>query len=212
MDGHFVPNITIGPLVVGAVAPLVHGAGALVDVHLMIERPRRYVEVFAAAGRRRHHRAPGGLPAPAPHAGQISEAGAAAGVALNPGTPVETLAEARYHCDLVLDHVGRPGIRRAELHRDVAGQAAPGPGLPARARRLEVDGGVNAVNAAELVAAGANLLVAGSSVFDGPECGDALRRQLAQAAAQRPYTQLQDTKRLQGGVKVPTGGESPRAP
>jgi len=183
MDGHFVPNITIGPLVVGAVAPLVHGAGALVDVHLMIETPERYVDVFAAAGAdviTVHQET-------CPHLhrtlAQIRETGAAAGVALNPSTPLETLAEVRHHCDLVLVMSVNPGFggqsfidtsldklrrARASLPEGVA---------------LEVDGGVNAINAPVLVAAGANLLVAGSSVFDG--LGAATRfRELAEAVGE----------------------------
>jgi ribulose-phosphate 3-epimerase len=183
MDGHFVPNITIGPLVVGAVAPLVHGAGALVDVHLMIEQPERYVETFAAAGAdviTVHQET-------CPHLHrtlcQVRDTGAAAGVALNPSTPLETLADVLRQCDLVLVMSVDPGfggqsfietsldkLRRARafLPEDVA---------------LEVDGGINAVNAGELVAAGANLLVAGSSVFDGH--GAATRfHELAEAAGE----------------------------
>jgi len=183
MDGHFVPNLTIGPLVVGAIAPLVHGAGALVDVHLMIERPERFVEVFASAGAdvvTVHQET-------CPHLhrtlAQIQAAGAAAGVALNPSTPLETLAEARLHCDLVLVMSVDPGF---------GGQSFIGTALDKlrRARAflpehvaLEVDGGINAVNAADLVAAGANLLVAGASVFDGH--GAATRfRELAEAAGE----------------------------
>src|SRR5450756_1312128 len=84
MDGHFVPNITIGPLVVAALQPLVHGAGALIDVHLMIEHPERYIEAFAAAGANVitvHQEACVHLHRVLM---QIREAGAAAGVALNP--------------------------------------------------------------------------------------------------------------------------------
>ena len=183
MDGRFVPNLTIGPLVVGAVAPLVHGAGALVDVHLMIETPERSIEAFAAAGAdviTVHQET-------CPHLhrtlAQIRDTGAAAGVALNPSTPLDSLAEVRQHCDLVLVMSVDPGFggqsfidtsldklrrARASLPENVA---------------LEVDGGVNAVNASVLVAAGANLLVAGSSVFDG--LGAATRfRELAEAAGE----------------------------
>ena len=183
MDGRFVPNITIGPSIVGAVAPLVHRAGALVDVHLMIESPERYVKAFAAAGAdviTVHQET-------CPHLhrtlAQVRETGAAAGIALNPSTPLETLAEVRHHCDLVLVMSVDPGfggqsfidtsldkLRRARafLPDDVA---------------LEVDGGVNAVNAPVLVAAGANLLVAGSSVFDGRDAV-ACFRELAEAAGE----------------------------
>jgi ribulose-phosphate 3-epimerase len=167
MDGHFVPNITIGPLVVRAVAPLVHGAGALLDLHLMIERPELYVDEFAAAGADVivvHQEACTHL-----HRvlSQIREAGATPGVALNPATPVETLAEVREHCDLVVIMSVNPGfggqsfietsldkLRRARAY------------LPERVA-IEVDGGVSGDNAGALVAAGATWLVAGSSVFNG---------------------------------------------
>ncbi len=183
MDGHFVPNITIGPAVARAIAPLAHDAGALVDVHLMIERPERYVEEFVAAGAdvlTVHQEA-------SPHLhrtlARIREAGAAAGVSLNPATPVETLTEARHHCDLVLVMSVNPGF---------GGQAFIATSLDKvrRARALlpdtvavEVDGGVTTENAAALVAAGANLLVAGSSVFDGRDAA-ARFRELAAAAGE----------------------------
>jgi ribulose-phosphate 3-epimerase len=183
MDGRFVPNLTVGPLVVGAVTPLVHGAGALVDVHLMIEAPERSIEAFAAAGAdviTVHQET-------CPHLhrtlAQIRDTGAAAGVALNPSTPLDSLAEVRRHCDLVLVMSVDPGF---------GGQSFIDTSLEKlrRAREylpegvaLEVDGGVNAVNAPVLVAAGANLLVAGSSVFDG--IGAATRfRELAEAAGE----------------------------
>ncbi len=134
MDGQFVPNITIGPLVLKALKDLVHGAGALLDVHLMIERPEQFITQFAEAG----------ADAIAVHQeacvhlhrvlAQIREAGAAAGVALNPATPIETLAEARYHCDLVVIMSVNPGLRRAELHPDVHGQDRAGARLPAGER------------------------------------------------------------------------------
>jgi ribulose-phosphate 3-epimerase len=183
MDGHFVPNITIGPAVTAAVAPLAHAAGALVDVHLMIEHPERYVEEFVAAGAdvvTVHQEA-------SPHLhrtlSRIREAGAAAGVSLNPATPVETLGEARHHCDLVLVMSVNPGFggqRFIETSLEKLRRArAILPGTVA----LEVDGGVTAANAATLVAAGANLLVAGSSVFDGRDPA-ARFRELAAAAGE----------------------------
>jgi ribulose-phosphate 3-epimerase len=182
MDGHFVPNITIGPLVVAAIAPLVHGAGAVLDVHLMIEHPELYVEDFAAAGADVivvHQEACTHL-----HRvlSQIREAGAAAGVALNPATPIETLAEAREYCDMVVIMSVNPGfggqsfietsldkLRRARAY------------LPERVA-IEVDGGVSEINAGQLVAAGATLLVAGSSVFGAADAAERFQA-LARAAA-----------------------------
>ena len=165
MDGHFVPNITIGAPVVKAIAPSVHERGAALDVHLMIEHPERYIEAFVAAGADSltvHQEACVHLHRTL---AQIREAGARAGVALNPATPLESLAEVRDDVDLVLVMSVDPGfggqrfiassldkLRRARAY------------LPA-AVALQVDGGVSLDNAAALVAAGANLLVAGNSVY-----------------------------------------------
>ena len=135
------------------------------DVHLMIRRPELFVERFAAAGAdvitvhqeacRHLHRV----------LSQIREARAAAGVALNPATPIETLAEARAWCDLVLVMSVNPGFGGQEfIPTSLAKLQAARAYLPSSVA-LEVDGGVNSTNAATLVAAGANVLVAGSSVF-----------------------------------------------
>jgi ribulose-phosphate 3-epimerase len=169
MDGHFVPNITLGPLVVAALQPLVHGAGALLDVHLMIEHPEKYVAAFAAAGSdviAVHQEACVHL-----HRvlAMIREAGASAAVALNPGTPIETLAEVRYHCDMVVIMSVNPGFggqRFIETSMDKLARTRAY--LPDEVA-IEVDGGVTSLNAGALVTAGANLLVAGSSVFGGPD-------------------------------------------
>jgi ribulose-phosphate 3-epimerase len=182
MDGHFVPNITIGPLVLKALRPLVNGAGALLDVHLMIEHPERYVDAFAAAGADIivvHQEACVHL-----HRvlGQIREAGAAAGVALNPATPVETLAEAREHCDLVVVMSVNPGFGgQSFIETSTAKIVRARAYLPERVA-IEVDGGVTAHNAGTLTAAGANILVAGSSVFGGSDIEERFAA-VAQAAA-----------------------------
>ena len=172
MDGHFVPNITIGPLVVAALQPLVHGAGALIDVHLMIEHPERYVEAFAMAGANvitvhqetcvHLHRV----------LMQIREAGAAAGVALNPATPVETLVEAREHCDMVLVMSVNPGFGGQQFIQTSLAKVERARGFLPSSVAVQLDGGVTSLNAGALVAAGANLLVAGSSVFGGRDIGE----------------------------------------
>jgi ribulose-phosphate 3-epimerase len=169
MDGHFVPNITIGPLVVRALQALVHGAGALLDVHLMIERPELYVEQFAAAGADmivvhqetcvHLHRV----------LAQIHEAGALAGVSLNPATPVETLAEARYFCDMVVIMSVNPGFGGQSFIPTSTDKIARTRAYVPEGVTIEVDGGVTEHNAGQLVAAGANWLVAGSAVFGGPD-------------------------------------------
>ena len=175
MDGHFVPNITIGPPAVKAIAPAVHERGGALDVHLMIEHPERYIEAFVGAGADAvtvHQEACVHLHRTL---AQIREAGALAGVALNPATPIETLSEARSYVDMVLVMSVDPGFggqRFIETSLDKLRRARAF--LP-DAVGIEVDGGVSAANAAELVAAGANLLVAGNSVYGAPDPRAAFR-------------------------------------
>ena len=109
MDGQFVPPITIGPLVLSGIADQVHAAGGAVDVHLMIASPERQIEDFARAGADSitfHEEA-------TPHANRtlhaIRELGCLAGVALNPGTPVEAVSELRGYADVVLCMTVNPG-------------------------------------------------------------------------------------------------------
>jgi ribulose-phosphate 3-epimerase len=172
MDGHFVPNISMGPLVVEALRPLADELGTVLDVHLMISEPVRYLEAFCAAGADRltvhvestHHlhrtiQAIQGL-------------GLKAGVTLNPGTPLASLEPVLAEVDLVLVMSVNPGyggqkyipassgrISRVRQMLDEIGSTA----------WVEVDGGVDPGNAAGIVAAGADALVAGSAVFGGPK-------------------------------------------
>ncbi len=175
MDGHFVPNITIGPVVARCLHPYLREAGALMDVHLMIEHPERYVDAFAAAGAdlitvhqeacRHLHRV----------IAQIHEAGVAAGVALNPATPLEMLDEVRKQCDLVLVMSVDPGFGGQRfIETSIAKLERARAYLPERVA-IEVDGGAGRDNIAELVAAGANLIVAGSSVFGHGEAAERFR-------------------------------------
>ncbi len=180
MDGHFVPPITIGPLVAGSIADRVHAAGAVLDVHLMIEAPERQIEAFAEAGADSitfHVEATA-------HANRtlaaIRELGCLAGIALNPGTPVEAVSELRDLADIVLCMTVNPGW---------GGQAfIPGsPDKVARLRplvgkaRIEVDGGVDVASAGSVAAAGASLYVAGSAVFGSDDPGAAYA-EIARAA------------------------------
>ncbi len=164
MDGHFVPPITIGPLVAASIADRVHAAGGVIDVHLMIERPERQIEAFAEAGADSitfHEEA-------TPHANRtlaaIRELGCLAGIALNPGTPVEAVSELSGLADIVLCMTVNPGW---------GGQSFIG-GSPDKVSRLkplagdariEVDGGIDARTAGSVAEAGASLFVAGSAVF-----------------------------------------------
>jgi ribulose-phosphate 3-epimerase len=182
MDGHFVPNITIGPPVLKALQNLVHGAGALLDVHLMIEHPERFIDQFAAAGADMivvHQEACVHL-----HRvlAQIREAGPLAGVSLNPATPIETLAEVRYSCDMVLIMSVNPGFGGQAFIPTSTDKIARARAYLPENVTIEVDGGVTELNAGALVAAGANWLVAGSSVFGGQDIEERFSA-VAQAAA-----------------------------
>ncbi|HSS43505.1 MAG TPA: ribulose-phosphate 3-epimerase [Solirubrobacterales bacterium] len=164
MDGHFVPPITIGPLVLSGIADQVHEAGGAVDVHLMIEAPERQIEEFAKAGADSitfHEEA-------TPHAHRtlaaIRELGCLAGIAINPGTPVEAVAELRGMADVVLCMTVNPGWGGQsfiETSPEKVERLAPLVGKAA----IEVDGGVDRTTAGPLAAAGAQLFVAGSAVF-----------------------------------------------
>lgn len=165
MDGHFVPNLTFGPGIVEAVRRV--APSLPIEAHLMVERPERFVDAFAAAGAdyilvqvestfslyRTVH--------------AIAEAGCRAGLVLNPATPVETLRELVPYVCMVNVMTVEPGFGGQEFIstspdkirrvRDLA------PGL-----EIEVDGGIDAETAPLVVAAGASLLVAGSSVYEHP--------------------------------------------
>ncbi len=169
MDGHFVPNITIGPLIVEAAR---RATDLPLDVHLMIANPDRYIDEFVRAGAAVvtvHQEA-------CPHLHRtiqrIQELGARAGVAVNPATSVESIRDVIPQLDLLLIMSVNPGF---------GGQAyiPASTSKLARARAmiedmnssalLQVDGGVVAANAREIVAAGADVLVAGSAVYGHPE-------------------------------------------
>jgi ribulose-phosphate 3-epimerase len=165
MDGHYVPNITIGPLVVGALRPV---TSLPLDVHLMIESPERYLADFCAAGAdivTVHVET-------CPHlhrtVQQIKELGCRAGVALNPSTPVVSLEEILPYIDLVLVMTVNPGfggqsfiegtLSKIQRVRAMIDQTRP-------QIELEVDGGIGSTTAARVVQAGAEVLVAGSAIF-----------------------------------------------
>jgi ribulose-phosphate 3-epimerase len=175
MDGRFVPNITIGPLVVEAIRPV---TDLPLDVHLMIVEPDRYVEAFANAGAdiitvhveacTHLHRSIQGIRA----------AGVKAGAVLNPATPLDTIEYVLEDLDLVLVMSVNPGfggqvfipsalekIRRLRRMIDDAGLDLA----------IEVDGGVNVSTIRDVVAAGADICVAGSAVFGRDDYAEAIR-------------------------------------
>jgi ribulose-phosphate 3-epimerase len=169
MDGHCVPPITIGPLIVSAIADQVHDAGGILDVHLMIERPEQHVTEFGRAGADSITFHPEATPHLHYTIGAVHEAGCAAGAAINPGTPPIAVAEVTDDLDYVLCMSVNPGwggqpFIPASLPKLRALRAM----LPDRVG-LEVDGGVSLKTVAGVVEAGANLLVAGSAIFGAPD-------------------------------------------
>jgi ribulose-phosphate 3-epimerase len=166
MDGHFVPPITFGALIVEAVAERVHAAGGVVDAHLMIEQPERHVRDIASAGADNitvHFEA-----TPQLHhvLGAIREAGCSAGAALCPGTPATSLEEVAHDVlDVALCMSVNPGWGAQELiPASLDKLARMRAALPDRVA-LEVDGGVHQETVKDCVQAGAGLLVTGSAVF-----------------------------------------------
>ena len=184
MDGHFVPNITIGPLVADAVRQV---TARTVDVHLMIEHPDRYIEDFARAGAdviTVHAEATVHLNRTL---GMIRELGKRAGVALNPSTPLAAAEEVLDEIDLLCIMSVNPGFGgQAFIEQSVDKVARARNMVEARSGgrvEVEVDGGVSRETAPALVEAGATVLVAGSAVFGhagGPGAGvEAIRSSIA---------------------------------
>ena len=184
MDGHFVPPITIGPLVAGSIADQVHDAGGAIDVHLMIERPADQVAEFARAGAdcitfhfeadAHAHRTLGRDPRgrlPGGHRAQPGDArrgGLRADRRRRPG-PL---------------HVGQPGLGRPAVHRLLARTRSRGCAAWRPAAVIEVDGGMDADTVGGVAEAGATLFVAGSAVFGDPSPAEAYRRIAAAAGAE----------------------------
>jgi ribulose-phosphate 3-epimerase len=175
MDGHFVPALSMGPPVVSALAGQIHDAGGYVDVHLMVERPERFVAEFAKAGA-------DGITIHAeatPHVNYalaaVRDAGCHAGLALCPSTPVTAVTEVVDDIDLLLCMTVNPGW---------GGQAFL-PGSVSKIERLraaigaetalEVDGGIDARTVGACARAGATVFVAGSAVFGADDPGEAFR-------------------------------------
>jgi ribulose-phosphate 3-epimerase len=184
MDGHFVPPITFGAIAVSALAERVHAAGAIMDVHLMIERPERHVDEFARAGA-------DGItvhPEATPHLhytlAMIRDVGCTAGAALNPATPADSLDEvARDSLDLALCMSVNPGWGAQRfIHASLDKLSRMRRALPENVA-LEVDGGIHEQTVGGVVSAGANLLVTGSAVFGSHDPAAAYNAIVAAAQA-----------------------------
>jgi ribulose-phosphate 3-epimerase len=165
MDGHFVPPITMGPLVVGALRELVERAGATIEVHLMIERPEAQIAEFVRAGA-------GGITIHAeatPHIdyalSHIRDAGLRAGLAVCPSTPLEVFREVAEKVDVALCMTVNPGWGGQAFIEASIERLRRLVGLLGRGTAVEVDGGIETDTGARCEAAGANVFVAGTAVF-----------------------------------------------
>lgn len=176
MDGHFVPPITLGPVVVEGIASQAHEAGAILDVHLMIERPERQIADFVKAGADSITFHAEATPHVAYTAGLIRESGAGVGVAINPATPVGALAEVVELLDMALCMTVNPGWggqpfiehspQKIERVRAIVGEGVA----------VEVDGGIDPGTAPKCRDAGASVFVAGSAIFSASsDPGEAYR-------------------------------------
>ena len=170
MDGHFVPNITIGPLVVAALRPLSQETGVPLDVHLMIENPELYLADFAEAGANIltvHVEATVHLHRTIE---VIRELGMKPGVAINPATPLVMLEEVLPLVDQVIIMSVNPGFGGQSYIPESSGRITRLKGMiegVGGTAVIEVDGGVKTHNAAAIAAAGADILIAGSAIFGG---------------------------------------------
>ncbi len=181
MDGHFVPPITIGPLIVDALRDQVHDAGGLLEVHLMIERPERQIEPFAEAGADVIIIQPEATPNLHFTLQAIEKAGVRAGAAINPGTPPEMLTEVAEMLEVALCMTVNPGwggqpfiersLDKIERLREILHERTV----------IEVDGGVDVETAGPCAKAGAARFVAGSAIFGKDDLGEAYRA-IAEAA------------------------------
>jgi ribulose-phosphate 3-epimerase len=181
-DGHFVEPVTMGPIVLRSIAPVVHAAGGVLDCHLMVDNPERHIPQVAAAGGDSvtfHVEACEDVPAVVAHA---REHGLGVGVAFKPETSVEDAVEAAADADLALCMSIEPGYSGQEFMPEAI------PRLRTLRRELpedvfvQVDGGISHGNVREANDAGANLLVVGSGIFDREDLPRAYHR-LVQALA-----------------------------
>jgi ribulose-phosphate 3-epimerase len=186
MDGHFVPNITIGPFIVKWVR---QATSLPIDAHLMIEHPDDYIPQFAQAGANMisvHPETTYHLHRTLSH---IREAGCKAGLVLNPATPLDYVEEMIHEIDYVLLMSVNPGFGGQKFISTSLDKLRRLRGLIRRLGRdvrIEIDGGIGPENAAEVVEAGAEILVAGTAVFGTPDPAQALR-ELARAADARAF-------------------------
>jgi ribulose-phosphate 3-epimerase len=175
MDGHFVPPITVGPLIVEGLAEQVHDADGILDVHLMIERPERHVGDFVKAGADSVTFHAEATPHLAYTASVIRESGASVGVAINPGTLVGALSEVAAAIDMALCMTVNPGWGGQAFIEHSLEKLPRVRALVGDRVAVQVDGGIATDTAPRCLGAGANVFVAGSAIFGAQNPGEAYR-------------------------------------
>jgi ribulose-phosphate 3-epimerase len=183
MDGHFVPPITIGPVIVESIRDQVHDAGGMLDCHLMVERPEHQIDQFVEAGADSITIQVEATPNVHYALGMIRAAGCLAGLAINPGTPIEAVSELRESFDFVLCMTVDPGWggqpfiasspQKVRRLRELLGNDIP----------IQVDGGISKETAGAAATEGATLFVAGSAIFGARDPGEAYSEIVAAATA-----------------------------
>jgi len=174
-DGHFIPDITIGPVVLASISPLVRGWGAVLDCHLMVAEPERHFESFARAGADSVTFHVEAVDDPPRAIEAARELGLGAGIVFKPATSVEDAVAAAEGADLVLCMSIEPGYSGQEFMPEAVERIARLRSLLPGDVRVQVDGGIDAETARLARGAGADLLVAGSAVFWRDEPADAYR-------------------------------------
>ena len=175
-DGHFIEPITIGPVVLRSIAPIVHEAGGVLDCHLMVDNPERHFPQIAAAGGDSatfHYEVCDDIP------GAIAlarEHGLGAGVAFNPETPVEAVAKAAVNADVILCMSIHPGYSGQEFLPDSLWRIRKLRQELPSSLFVQVDGGITAENASDVRKVGADLIVAGSAIFGMEDLPRAYKR------------------------------------
>lgn len=190
MDGHFVPNLSYGPMFIESLRKV---CSVPFDAHLMISEPARYLKDYISAGCDGITFHIEAVPEPNELLQQIRQAGLVAGLAINPGTPVERISSAIQYCDYILVMSVEPGFGgqkfmpvALEKLRRVRELASPG-------TLIGIDGGIGPTTIAESASAGANLFVVGSALFDLSDFSEGIR-QLMELAGSKPLSSLHGVK------------------
>jgi ribulose-phosphate 3-epimerase len=183
MDGHFVPPITLGPVVVEGLAEQAREAGAMLDLHLMIERPERHVADFIKAGADSITFHAEATPHIAYTASLIRESGASVGVAINPGTLVGALSEIAGQIDMALCMTVNPGWGGQTFIAHSLDKLARVRAIVGERVAVQVDGGIAPDTAPQCLQAGASVFVAGSAIFGAADPGEAYRAIAASVGA-----------------------------